>query len=96
MKKTRTKRRSVILRFALLVFSVYVLFSIGSLRMQLSESKKELNRLNQLKTEKTQKINELVDLLENGTEADFIEKAARERLGYVFSDEKVYIDLSGN
>ncbi len=96
MKKAHKKRRSVILRLALLVFSVYVLFSIGSLQMQLLESKKELNRLQQLKTEKTQKINELVGLLENGTESDFIEKAARERLGYVFSDEKVYIDLSGN
>lgn len=96
MKKTHKKRRSVILRLALLVFSVYVLFSIGSLQMQLLESKKELNRLNQIKTEKTQKINELVGLLENGTESDFIEKAARERLGYVFSEEKVYIDLSGN
>ncbi len=64
--------------------------------MQLIESRNELNRLNEEKAEKTQKINELVGLLENGTESDFIEKAARERLGYVFSDEKVYIDLSGN
>lgn len=96
MKKARKKRRSVILRLALLIFSVYVLFSIGHLQMMLLDGKKELNRLQQMKTEKTQKINELVGLLENGTESDFIEKAARERLGYVFSDEKVYIDLSGN
>ncbi len=96
MSKAHKKRRSVILRLALLVFSVYVLFSIGSLQVQLIDSKNELNRLNREKTEKTQKVNELVALLENGTESDFIEKAARERLGYVFSDEKVYIDLSGN
>lgn len=96
MKKTRKRRRSVILRLALLIFSVYVLFSIGSLQMQLLENKKELNHLNRIKTEKMQKINELVGLLETGTESDFIEKAARERLGYIYSDETVYIDLSGN
>ena len=58
--------------------------------------KKEYNQLKERKSEMTLKINELVNLLENGTESDFIEKAARERLGYVYSDEKVYIDLSGN
>lgn len=96
MTKKHKKRRSIILRLALLVFSVYVLFSIGSLQMQLIDSKNELARLNNEKAEKTQKVNELIALLENGTETDFIEKAARERLGYVYSDEKVYIDLSGN
>ena len=96
MSKKHKKRRSIILRLALLVFSVYVLFSIGSLQMQLIDSKNELTRLNNERAEKTQKVNELIALLENGTETDFIEKAARERLGYVYSDEKVYIDLSGN
>ena len=80
----------------MLVFSIYVLFSIGSLQMQLIDSKNELARLNNERAEKTQKVNELIALLENGTETDFIEKAARERLGYVYTDEKVYIDLSGN
>ena len=96
MSKKHKKRRSIILRLALLVFSVYVLFSIGGLQMQLIDSKNELTRLNNERAEKTQKVNELIALLENGTETDFIEKAARERLGYVYSDEKGYIDLSGN
>lgn len=95
-KNPRNKAVSILLRLALLVFSVYVLFSIGNLQIQLNEGRKELNRLNQVKTEKTRKINELMNLLDSGTEADFIEKAARERLGYVYSDEKIYEDLSGN
>ncbi len=95
-KNPRNKAVSIFLRLALLVFSVYVLFSIGNLQIQLNEGRKELNRLNQVKTEKTRKINELMNLLDSGTEADFIEKAARERLGYVYSDEKIYEDLSGN
>lgn len=96
MKKSQKKRRSIILRVALLAFSVYFLLSIAGLQRQLIESKKEYNQLKERKSEMTLKINELVNLLENGTESDFIEKAARERLGYVYSDEKVYIDLSGN
>ena len=35
-------------------------------------------------------------LLETGDEKELIERAARERLGYVYPDEQVFIDPSGN
>ena len=41
-------------------------------------------------------IDELRAMLEDGSEAKIIEKAARERLGYVYPDEQVFIDISGN
>ena len=90
------KRKSVLLRLILLLFSVYIVVSLGNLQIQLINSRKELESLTVEQTEKSIKVNELVTLLDNGTEADFIERAARERLGYVYADEKVYIDLSGN
>ena len=90
------KRKSVLLRLILLLFSVYIVVSLGNLQIELINSRKELESLTAEQTEKSIKVNELVTLLDNGTEADFIEKAARERLGYVYADEQVYIDLSGN
>ncbi|MDD4699488.1 MAG: septum formation initiator family protein [Oscillospiraceae bacterium] len=90
------KRKSVLLRLILLLFSVYIIGSLGNLQIELINSRKELESLTAEQTEKSIKVNELVTLLDNGTEADFIEKAARERLGYVYADEQVYIDLSGN
>ena len=41
-------------------------------------------------------IGEYKALLAEGNEAKIIEKAARERLGYVFEDEQVYVDISAN
>jgi len=90
------KRKSVLLRLILLLFSVYIIGSLGNLQIELINSRKELESLTAEQTEKSIKVNELVTLLDNGTEADFIEKTARERLGYVYADEQVYIDLSGN
>ena len=52
--------------------------------------------LNNLLKAKNIKKSELTELLEEGSQADIVEKAARERLGYVYSDEVIYIDISGN
>ncbi|MBQ0110723.1 MAG: septum formation initiator family protein [Oscillospiraceae bacterium] len=41
-------------------------------------------------------IEELQKMLDNGDEQEFIEKAARERLGYVYPDEQVFIDPTAN
>ena len=46
--------------------------------------------------ETTIKVEELTRLLEEGDEKELIEKAARERLGYVYPNEQVFIDPSGN
>ena len=42
------------------------------------------------------KNDELRSLLESDSYAAIIEKAARERLGFVYSDEEIYYDISGN
>lgn len=90
------KKKSVFLRIVLLAFAVYIVISVGGLQLELIKKWKELATLTTIRDEKTTKVNELTALLENGTESDFIERAAREKLGYVYSDEQVFVDLSGN
>ena len=53
-------------------------------------------KLEKIKAEKTAQIEYLSNLLESGNEKKIIEKAARERLGYVYADEQIFIDVSGN
>lgn len=88
-------RKSIILRILLLVFSVYIIISLTNLQVQLIERKKELKSGEAVLEAKNLQISELVRLLDSGNEAELIEKAARERLGYVYPDEQVYVDLSG-
>lgn len=96
MTVKKSGRKSIILRLAILVFAVYMIVSLSSLWVQLVSSRKELARLNMEAEEKTLKISELSRLLEDGTESELIERAARDRLGYVYADEQVYIDISGS
>ncbi len=95
MSRVIVKRKSILLRVLLLVFSVYIIISLTNLQMQLIERKRELKSGEALLAAKELKTEELLRLLDNGTEAELIEKAARERLGYVYPNEQVFVDLSG-
>ncbi len=89
------RKRSIILRLGIFVFAVFMVITMGSLQVELIEKKDRLKAAkNQLQATEL-KIEELQNLLENGEESDFIERVARERLGYVYSDEEVYTDISG-
>ena len=96
MKQRPKKKRSVLGRIAVFLICVYLLLSLGDLQSQLSADVNSLGELEKQKIEMELKIAELERLLEEGTEAEIIEKAARERLGYVYSDEIVFPDVSGN
>ncbi len=95
MARSGGKRKSVILRILLLAFSVYIIVSMTNLQIQLIDRTRELKSGEALLEAKNLQIEELVRLLDSGTEAELIEKAARERLGYVYPEEQVYVDLSG-
>lgn len=95
MVAVKKKRKSVLLRVLLLAFSVYILVSLIHFQVQLSESRQQLVEKTAELEAKNLEISELERLLDSGTEAQLVERAARERLGYVYPDEQVHIDLSG-
>jgi cell division protein FtsB len=90
------RNNSVLRRVLLLVVCVYLLFSLGDLEHEYIKQRSELRDEIEKKNIISRQIEELEDLLTNGTEADIIEKAARERLGFVYSDEQIFVDISGN
>ena len=96
MTKRRKRKRSIIVRLLVLGISVYMVATLIGLSGQLSESNMELERLKAQKAAEEIKIEELKALLDSGSHEEIIEKAARERLGFVYSDEEIYIDISGN
>ena len=91
----KRRLKSIILRLTLLAFSIYTIISMSQMEMELVEARRQLTDIENQKTEQELKNQELLQLLENGSEKDFIERAARDRLGYVYADEKVYTDMSG-
>ena len=89
------RKRSIILRFGIFDFAVFMVISMGRLQVELVQKKDRLSAAKKQLEATELKIEELQNLLENGEESDFIERVARERLGYVYSDEEVYTDISG-
>lgn len=96
MQNTSKRKSSFILRFAVFALAIYMIVSLCSLWVRLVSEQSKLNQLKRQAEEKNHRIAELTAFLDSGSEKAIIEKAARERLGYVYADEQVYVDVSGN
>lgn len=96
MKRKVKKKRSIILKFMILAVCIYMLATLSNLWSTLSESKAELDALKLQYSNEQKSIEELKTMLKDESNQQIIEKAARERLGYIYSDEQVFIDISGN
>ncbi len=96
MKQKPKRRKSVLVRLIVLGVSVYMVATLVGLGNQLAKDRETLaqyeNQRDALKLENE----ELKALLDSDSHSEIIEKAARERLGFVYSDEEIYIDISGN
>lgn len=96
MSKGEKRSKSVIVRLVVLFLVSYMMITLIGLFRDYREAQNKLIDLKEtLKQEQTQ-VEEYKALLNEGSHADIIEKAARERLGFVYSDEEVYVDISGN
>ncbi len=93
---SKKNNKSYFVRFLVLGVCVYLVATLTSLLSTLNESKSQLALLEEQYAAEKNTIEELRTMLENDEDYAIIEKAARERLGYVYSDEQVFIDISGN
>lgn len=95
-KQKNAKKHSITLRVLVLFVSLYMVFSLTSLYTTYNDSIKERNALKKNLQLKKETVAELKDLLKNGSQEEIIEQAARDRLGYVYSNEEIYTDISGD
>ena len=84
------------LRVLILGVCVYMIATLSGLWNTLNQSRKDLEELKAQYAEEQNDIEELRTMLEDGSQSQIIEKAARERLGFVYPDEQIFIDISGN
>ncbi len=96
MKRKAKHNKSIIFRLFCLGVCAYFVFTLSSLWKSLNESQAELATLKAKYEAELNDIEELKALLESDSNDQIIEKAARERLGYVYNDEQIFIDISGS
>lgn len=95
-KKGQRKRKSVILRLILLIFSAYCIYSISSYAVDLIKIKQESAEVIKQNNETQLAVDELQHMLDSEDNSEIIEHAARDKLGYVYSYDQVYTDISNN
>lgn len=88
----RKAKKVKILKLALLVFSVYVVVSFVVVQVDISARRETLEAAqNELKQQEY--LNkEIMSILNSGENSDYIMKIAREKLGFVFPEERVFVD----
>lgn len=96
MKQKPKRKKSVIVRLIVLGVSVYMVATLIGLGNQLARDRETLAQYESQRDALKLENEELKALLDSDSHSAIIEKAARERLGYVYSDEEIYIDISGN
>lgn len=96
MMKRKNKNKSIILRVLVLGLCVYMIATLLSLWGTLNQSRQKLKSLQAEYETEQNDIDELTEILKDDSNTQIIEKAARERLGYIYSDEQVFLDISGN
>jgi len=89
----KKKRNKFLWRGLFLMAVVYVIVSVISLRLQINEAQQKLTLLTQQLEQQELQNSELDDLL-SADEQQQIEQTARDKLGLVYPDERVYIDIS--
>lgn len=96
MKRSSKRKRSVILELAVIAAAVYVIVSLVQLQAQIGEASQKCDEVSEAYENQQLENRELQRLLESGNEEEYIERVAREQLGFVKPDEKVFYDVAGN
>lgn len=96
MKKKGTKKRSIIFRLALVAFLCYGAVSFFMLQMDLAQKDQQLDEINQKIQTQKQTNEELKTMLGDEHYSEYIARVAREKLGYVYPDERIFVDVSGS
>ena len=95
-KKNKEKKnsRSFILTLAIIAVMGYFVISLISLQMDIRDKQREVTEAQQVQQEKQAENEELEQFLTDGDESSYIERIARDVLGYVLPGERVYYDIS--
>ncbi|MDL2252857.1 septum formation initiator family protein [Ruminococcaceae bacterium OttesenSCG-928-I18] len=94
-KKEKGVLSSLLFKLALAAGVVYLLVSIIGGQLQVAEKQRELDAVTARVEQQTVKNAELQQLMDSGDEDAYVERIAREKMGYARPDERVFVDISG-
>lgn len=94
--KRRKRKANWLVRLFMFSFVTYVAISLIGMQVEVTSKRRELLALQQNIDQQKLVNAEAQRLLDGDTDADYIARIARDKLGYAYPDEKIFIDRSGN
>ena len=94
MAKAKAKKNTL-LRVSVILFLLYVVISLVQIQGSIQKNREQLAALEQ-QNEEQRIAKELERILSDGTEEEYIERIAREQLGFAYPEEQVLVDISGS
>lgn len=86
----RSKKVGLLGRILLILILGYMIFMLVSVRQEISAAKAEVETLTEQVSEQVQYNTELSNAIENRDNPDFVEDIAREKLGLVSPNDRVF------
>ena len=83
------------LRAGLVLIGGYLVAGLVFNQVDIAAKQKELQDLETQLEQQRQQNDELERVLESGSDAEIIERVARDKLGYAKPNERVFIDVTG-
>ncbi len=96
MARAKKGKSGLVLKIAFLAFAVYVVISFTVMQIDIAKRRDDLSLLQQQLQEQEYIKNEIADILNSGENTEYITKIAREKLGFAFPDEEVFVDPNRN
>ena len=95
MAATKKRKRRIVVIEAVIAITIYVGISMVFITNSYREKNQEIQQVQQQIDEQTVLNQEYQEMIDQGVDDEYIQKLAREKLGLVYPDERVYIDMGG-
>lgn len=95
MAATKKRKRRIVVIVAVIAVTIYVGISMVFITNSYREKNQEIQQVQQQIDEQTVLNQEYQEMIDQGVDDEYIQKLAREKLGLVYPDERVYIDMDG-
>lgn len=92
MAKGNKSKKSFIFKVAFLAFTCYIAVSVTLIQIDIANKQKQVADAKAQLDEQNLIKSELIDILNSGSNTEYIAKIAREKLGMAYPDEEVFVD----
>lgn len=95
MAATKKRKRRIVVIVAVIAITIYVGIMMVFITNSYREKNQEIQQVQQQIDEQTVLNQEYQEMIDQGVDDEYIQKLARDKLGLVYPDERVYIDMGG-